>query len=62
MSTILVWVLLALCALWALHTIVVIYHWLRYSQHLVIAYPAIGVHLVISFALLSYAFSGFLPI
>ena len=52
------WVLYAIFAFWAIYTFVAIYHWLRYSHASWIAFPAIAVHLCISFALMSYALSG----
>ncbi len=52
------WVLYAVFALWALYTLVAVYHWLRYSHASLIALPAIAAHLFISFALMSYALSG----
>ncbi len=52
------WFLYAVFALWALYTIVAIYHWLRYSHAAKISIPAIGIHLLVSAALMSYALSG----
>ncbi|HUY05159.1 MAG TPA: hypothetical protein VMV62_00330 [Candidatus Paceibacterota bacterium] len=52
------WVLYAVFAIWALYTLVAIYHWLRYSHASLIALPAIAAHLFISFALMSYTLSG----
>jgi hypothetical protein len=53
-----VWLLYAVFAFWAIYTIVAIYHWLKYSHASWIAFPAMAVHLVVSFALMSYALSG----
>lgn len=53
-----VWSLYAVFAFWALYTLVAIYHWLKYSHASWIAFPAMAVHLYVSFALMSYALSG----
>jgi len=52
------WVLYAIFAFWAVYTVIAIYHWLRYSHTSFLAFPAIGIHLYISFALMSYALTG----
>lgn len=52
------WVLYAVFIFWGLYTIITIYHWLRYSHASWVALPAIGVHLFVSFVLMSYALSG----
>ena len=52
------WALYAVFAFWALYTLVAIYHWLKYSHASWLAFPAIAVHLVVSFVLMSYALSG----
>jgi len=52
------WILYAVFAFWALYTIVAIYHWVKYSHASMIAFPAVAAHLVVSFALMSYALSG----
>jgi hypothetical protein len=52
------WALYAIFAFWAIYTIIAIYHWLKYSHASWIAFPAMAVHLAISFALMSYALSG----
>jgi hypothetical protein len=52
------WFLYAIFAFWALYTLIAIYHWLKYSHGALIALPAIGVHLFISVALMSYTLSG----
>ena len=51
------WVLYAVLAFWALYTLVAIYHWLKYSHASLVAFPAIAVHLFISFFLIRYALS-----
>ena len=52
------WVLYAVFAFWALYTFVAIYHWLKYSHASWLAFPAIAIHLAVSFALIMYALSG----
>ncbi len=48
------WSLYAVFAFWALYTLVAVYHWLKYSHDSWVAFPAIAVHLFISFLLVSY--------
>ena len=55
------WVLYAVFAFWAIYTFVAIYHWLKYSHASWISFPAIALHLFVSFALMSYALSGSAP-
>ena len=50
-----VWVLYAVFAFWAVYTIVAIYHWVTYSHASSIAFPAIIVHIFLSFILIAYA-------
>ena len=45
--------------LWAVYTVVSIYHWLRYGHNSWIAAPAIGLHLLVSASLMVFATSGF---
>lgn len=45
--------------LWAVYTIVSIYHWVRYGHHSWIAVPAIALHLFVSAVLMIFATSGF---
>lgn len=52
------WALYAVFAFWAFYTAVAVYHWLKYSHASWLAFPAIAVHLCISFALMAYALSG----
>lgn len=52
-----IWILSAVFAFWAIYTIIAIYHWLKYSHASWVAFPAIGVHLFISFSLMTYALS-----
>lgn len=57
-GTTVLWALYAVFAFWALYTIVAVYHWLKYSNTSWVAFPAIAAHLLVSFALMSYALSG----
>ena len=52
------WVLYAVFAFWAVYTLVIIYHWLKYSHDSRLVLPAIGAHLALSVALMAYALSG----
>ena len=52
------WALYIVFTFWALYTIIAIYHWLKYSHASFVAFPAIALHLFISFALMTYALSG----
>lgn len=52
------WALYAVLAFWAVYTLVAIYHWLKYSHASWVALPAIAAHVLVSFALISYALSG----
>jgi hypothetical protein len=45
----------AVFVVWLLYTIVVTFHWVRYSHAAAVTYPAILTHLIISGLLLSYA-------
>jgi hypothetical protein len=56
------WSLYIVFIFWAIYTVVAVYHWLRYSHASFVSFPAIGVHLLISFALMAYALSGTLLI
>ena len=49
------WVLYAVFAFWFIYTIVIIYHWLKYSHDSWFALPAIALHLIVSIALIAYA-------
>lgn len=55
------WFLFAVFAFWTVYTLVAIYHWLRYSHASLIAFPAIALHLFVSFILITFALSGALP-
>jgi hypothetical protein len=57
-GVIVMWVLYAIFAFWAVYTLVAIYHWLKYSHASLVAVPAIALHLALSFALMSYALTG----
>lgn len=50
--------LYAVFALWAVYTLVAIYHWLRFSHASFVALPAIAAHLFVSFALATYILTG----
>jgi hypothetical protein len=50
--------LVLVLVLWALYTLVAIYHWLRYSHAALIAIPAIIGYLVVSAIFISFALSG----
>ena len=52
------WVLYAVFTFWVIYTVIAIYHWLKYSHDSWIAFPAMAVHFLVSFALMSYALSG----
>lgn len=52
------WALYLVFAFWAVYTLVAVYHWLRYSHTNFLAFPAIGIHLYISIALMSYTLAG----
>ena len=54
------WAVLLVFLLWALYTLVVSYHWVRYSHAPAVAVPAITAHLAVSTALMSLALSGVL--
>lgn len=45
--------------LWALYTLIAIYHWLRFARTSWIAVPAVGLHLFVSAVLMIFATSGF---
>lgn len=55
------WTLYLVFAFWALYTIVALYHWLKYSHASWVAFPAIALHILISFSLMAYALTGTLP-
>lgn len=52
------WFLYIVFALWAIYTIVAIYHWLKYSHASLVAFPAIALHLFISFSLMIFTLTG----
>ncbi|OYV25778.1 MAG: hypothetical protein B7W98_03630 [Parcubacteria group bacterium 20-58-5] len=57
-STALTWLLYAVFAFWAVYTLVIVYHWLRYSHDSHLAIPSIAVHLAVSAAIMTYALTG----
>jgi len=58
--TVIVTFFLLVVLYWVIYTIVAIYHWLSYSHRSAIIFPAIGVHLIVSFLLVGYAITGLL--
>ena len=54
--------LYAVFAFWAIYTLVIIYHWLKYSHDSRVAFPSILLHLGISVVLMAYALSGTIPL
>lgn len=52
------WFLYLVFAFWFIYTLVAVYHWLKYSHASWIAFPAIGIHLFISFALIVFTLTG----
>lgn len=57
-GTMLTWFLYLVFALWLVYTLVIIYHWLKYSHDSHLMFPAIGLHLIVSFGLMVYALTG----
>ena len=51
-------ILAVVLVFWALYTLVAVYHWLKYSHASWVAFPAIAVHLFMSFAFIMYALPG----
>lgn len=51
-------IFLILFAIWAIYTVISIYHWVRYSRNSWLAAPSIAVHIVVSIALMFYATAG----
>ena len=60
-STLVVWALYAVLLFWAVYTLIITYHWLKYSHASWLTFPAIGVHLFVSFALISFILFGNFP-
>ncbi len=60
-ADVVVWGLYAAFAFWVVYTLVAIYHWLKYSHASWLTFPAIAVHLFVSFILISYSLSGSIP-
>ncbi len=44
---------------WVIFTIVAIYHWVRFGRLSIIAVPAVGIHIFVSFYLLFFMIGGF---
>jgi len=57
-GVVLAWALFFVFVFWAVYTLVAIYHWFKYSHASWVAFPAIAVHLFVSFVLIVYAVSG----
>ena len=51
-------ILLVVFIIWAVYTLVAVYHWFKYSNASWIIFPAVAAHFFISFALMAYALSG----
>ena len=51
-------ILSVVLGIWFVYTLVVIYHWVKYSHGARVAIPAIMAHLVISAVLITYTLSG----
>jgi len=56
------WVLSTVFVFWTIYTLIAVYHWLKYSHASWVAFPAIAIHLFVSFVLAVYAISGTLII
>ena len=55
--TLALWTLGAGVIVWTLYTLVISYHWFRYSHGSRTVVPAVATHLVVSLLLALYAFS-----
>ena len=54
-GVIVMYFLYAVFVFWAIYTLIIIYHWLKYSHDSHIAFPSIATHLALSIALMAYA-------
>ena len=52
------WFLYLVFAIWLFYTLIIVYHWLKYSHGSWLAVPSIATHLFISFAIMAFALSG----
>lgn len=52
------WFLYLVFVFWFIYTLVAVYHWLKYSHASLVAFPAIALHLFISFALMTFTLTG----
>jgi len=52
------WTLLAVISIWIIYTLIVIYHWLKYSHASWVAFPAILTHLGVSLILILFTLYG----
>lgn len=50
--------LFAVLFFWCVYTLVAVYHWFKYSHASAVAYPAIALHLFVSFVLAIYTLSS----
>ena len=62
LHTIAIWALVAAGLLWAIYTVVISYHWLRYSHGSVAALPAIVTHVIVSALLATLALSALITL
>ncbi len=53
--------LYAILIFWALYTFIIVYHWFKYSHGSWLSIPTIILHLLVSAALIKFAFSGIIP-
>jgi hypothetical protein len=51
------WFALAVFVFWLVYTLVAVYHWWRYAHNAAVAYPAIALHLFVSFVLAVFILS-----
>lgn len=61
-TLILQWGFYLVGGLWALYTLVVVYHWLRYSHSPVLMLPAIATHLYVSYRIVVFAVTGIISL
>ncbi len=54
------WFLFAVFFFWSVYTLIAVYHWFKYSHASAVAFPAIALHLFVSFVLAVYTLSGIL--
>jgi hypothetical protein len=44
----------AVALLWLIYTLVAVYHWVKYADHVLVALPVVAVHLYVSYWLFVY--------